>query len=53
VKLNFEKVEKPAIDQAKYDNPNIEVQQVKRAEIVVTEIQKAIAQPDLQETEQQ
>ena len=53
MKLNLEKVEQPAIDQAKHDNQNIEVQPVERAEIVITEVQKAIAQPDLQETEQQ
>ena len=52
MKLNLEKVEQPAINLAKHDNQNIEVQPVKRAEIVVTEVQKGTAQPDLQETEQ-
>ena len=53
MKLNLEKVEQPAIDLAKHDNQIIEVQPVKRAEIVITEVQKGIVQPDLQETEQQ
>jgi hypothetical protein len=52
VKLNLEKAEQPANDLAKHDNQNIEFQPVKRAEIVVSEVQKGTAQPDLQETEQ-
>jgi hypothetical protein len=52
VKLNLEKAEKPAIDLSNNDNQNIEVQPVKRAEIVVTEAKKGTTQPDLQESEQ-